>query len=162
MTARVLFVCLGNICRSPTAEAVCRTLAAREGQDILFDSAGTGGWHVGDPPDHRARKTASRQGYEMVALRARTVTSDDFDRFDLILAMDSSNLRWLERRRPPESRAELGLFLEFALGPSHGDVPDPYYSGKFDMVLELIERAGAAIVTKLRKRDGRRVRGPGP
>ncbi len=98
----------------------------------------------------------------MVDLRGRTVTSDDFDRFDLILAMDSSNLRWLERRRPSGSRAELGLFLEFALGPSHGDVPDPYYSGQFDMVLELIERAGAAIVTKLRKRDGRCVHGPGP
>ncbi len=162
MTASVLFVCLGNICRSPTAEAVCRTLAAGDGQDILFDSAGTGDWHVGDPPDFRARKTAGRQGYEMAALRARTVTSDDFDRFDLILAMDSSNLRWLERRRPSGSRAQLGLFLEFALGPSHGDVPDPYYSGQFDMVLELIERAGAAIVAKLRKHDGRRAHGPGP
>ena len=162
MTASVLFVCLGNICRSPTAEAVCRTLAVREGQDILFDSAGTGDWHVGDSPDYRARKTASRQGYEMAALRARTVTSDDFDRFDLILAMDSSNLRWLERQRPAGSRAELGLFLEFALGPSHGDVPDPYYSGQFDMVLELIERAGAAIVAKLGKHDGRREHEPGP
>ena len=91
----------------------------------------------------------------MASLRARTVTKEDFDRFDLVLAMDSSNLRWLERERPSGSRAELGLYLEYAFGPSYGDVPDPYYSGQFDTVLETIDRAGTVIVEKLQKRNGK-------
>ena len=136
------------------AEAVCRKLAGRADLDVLFDSAGTGDWHVGDPPDHRARKAAERRGYGMAGQYARTTVGEDFNRFDLILAMDSSNLRWLERHRPSACRATLDLYLEFAFGPSHGDVSDPYYSGQFDLVFDTIERAGSAIVTRLQERHG--------
>ena len=94
------------------------------------------------------------RGYEMVGQYARSVVAEDYSRFDLILAMDSSNLRWLERHRPSECRAELGLYLEFAFGPTHGDVPDPYYSGQFDAVLDMIERAGSALVARLRECHG--------
>ena len=132
----VLFVCLGNICRSPTAEAVFRAKAA--GRDILIDSAGMGGWHAGDPPDSRARAEGERRGYSFAGQAARAVRAEDFEDFDFILAMDSANLRDLTAQQPSDGRAQLALFL-----PNGGDVPDPYYGGSdgFVRVVDLIEAA---------------------
>ncbi|NNU79951.1 low molecular weight phosphotyrosine protein phosphatase [Halovulum dunhuangense] len=146
---RVLFVCLGNICRSPTAEAVFRTRASATGLAAQADSAGTGDWHVGDPPYGPMQQAAREAGYEMSDLRARQVSAEDFHRFDLILAMDEKNLADLERIRPVGARARLALFLEHApdLGRS---VPDPYYTRDFTGVLGLIETATDALIHRLR------------
>jgi len=110
---RILFVCLGNICRSPTAEAVVRALAAREAPELGLevDSAGTAGYHVGEPPDPRMRAAAARRGYDLETLRARIVEPGDFERFDLILAMDRENLAVLHRRMPEQARERVRLFL---------------------------------------------------
>src|SRR5579863_8582892 len=128
---RVLFVCLGNICRSPTAEAVFRAIAAREARDLEVDadSAGTAGYHVGAPPDARSQQAARRRGYDLSALRARLVAPGDFERFDLILAMDRENLSVLRRRAPREFHDRIRLFLEFAPQAGTAEVPDPYYGG---------------------------------
>lgn len=146
---RVLFVCLGNICRSPTAEGVARTIAAAEGRAdaFLFDSAGTGDWHVGAPPDPRTVAAAAARGVDLSALRARQFEPVDFERFDLILAMDRSNLRAIEAQRGA-SRVPARLMLDYAPGPSPRDVPDPYYGGAdgFDHVLDLIEAAATALI----------------
>jgi len=153
---RILFVCLGNICRSPTAEAVLRALAAREAPELALevDSAGTAGYHVGEPPDPRTRQAAARRGYDLTGLRARVVAPEDFERFDLILAMDRENLRVLQRRAPPIAHERLRLFLEF--GPQGGseDVPDPYYGGPngFEEVLDLVEAATRGLLRHLRQR----------
>ncbi|MDO9623621.1 MAG: low molecular weight protein-tyrosine-phosphatase [Pseudomonas sp.] len=152
---RVLFVCLGNICRSPTAEAVLRhkllELGLQEGVEV--DSAGTGDWHVGKPPDSRTRQAALLRGYDLSALRGRQVCASDFARFDLILAMDNSNLQHLRRMRPGNAAAELDLFLrryDLALD----EVPDPYYGGEegFEQVLDLIEQACDGLLRELRGR----------
>jgi protein-tyrosine phosphatase len=136
MTTRVLFVCTGNICRSPTAEGVFRHLVEREGlaHAIETESAGIGGWHVGDPPDPRSCAAARARGYDLDRLRASQVTAKDFERFDLLIAMDRTHLRALERMRPDAARARLRLFTE-------RDVPDPYYgtAENFEAVLDLIE-----------------------
>jgi len=132
----VLFVCLGNICRSPTAEAVFR---ARAGDtDIQIDSAGTGAWHVGNPPDPRSRAEGERRGYSFKGQAARKVTANDFHEFDFILAMDRSNLQDLKAIKPADSTTMLSLFL-----PDGSDVPDPYYGGPdgFAKVVDLIEMA---------------------
>jgi protein-tyrosine phosphatase len=150
---RILFVCLGNICRSPTAEVVLRTRAAERGLGHLLrvDSAGTGSWHVGEPPDRRAIAFAQRRGYDLTPLRARQVTRDDFHRFDWILAMDRSNLRDLRVMRPAESEARLGLFLELVPQLALHDVPDPYYGGgtHFEQVLDIVEQASDALLARL-------------
>lgn len=155
---RILFVCLGNICRSPTAEVVFRALAAREAPDIVLevDSAGTAGYHVGELPDRRTRQAAARRGYDLSALRARVVEPRDFEHFDLILAMDRENLRALERRAPAHTRGRLRLFLEFAPDAGISEVPDPYYGGPngFEDVLDLIEAASRGLIEQLR-RDSR-------
>jgi protein-tyrosine phosphatase len=152
---RILFVCLGNICRSPTAEAVLRALAAREAPELPLevDSAGTADYHVGQPPDPRTRAAAARRGYDLSALRARTVDSGDFERFDLILAMDRENLKVLKRRAPSHAHERLHLFLEFAPDAPE-DVPDPYYGGPngFEEVLDLVESATRGLLTHLRQR----------
>ncbi|MEM8755513.1 MAG: low molecular weight protein-tyrosine-phosphatase [Pseudomonadota bacterium] len=148
---KVLFVCLGNICRSPTATAVFRARAAEAGLDAAADGAGTGGWHIGDPPDPRATAEAARRGYDMSALRARQAKAADFAAYDLILAMDRSNLAALERLRPADARAELKLFLDYAPGAGRRDVPDPYYEGGFDLVLDLIEEAADGLIEALRR-----------
>lgn len=124
---RVLFVCLGNICRSPLAEGVLRHLAAgtSRGLDMVVDSAGTGGWHQGKAPDARSIRLASSFGIDISGLRARKIEPRDFHDFDLILAMDRGNLRDLSRLSPSEGRAELHLFMDFATGQAR-DVPDPY------------------------------------
>jgi len=132
----VLFVCLGNICRSPTAEAVFRARAGD--RNIHIDSAGTGAWHVGNPPDQRSRAEGERRGYSFAGQAARKVTAADFHEFDFVLAMDASNLRHLKALQPKNSSAMLSLFL-----PDGSDVPDPYYGGPegFAQVVDLIEAA---------------------
>jgi protein-tyrosine phosphatase len=151
-----LFVCLGNICRSPSAEAVMRGIAAREAPElgIEVDSAGTAGYHLGEPPDERSQEAARRRGYDMALLRARIVEPEDFERFDLILAMDQSNLAALRRRAPPAARERVRLFLEFAPDQGTTDVPDPYYGGAagFEQVLDLVEAAARGLITHLRER----------
>ncbi|MFI8609250.1 low molecular weight protein-tyrosine-phosphatase [Pseudomonas sp. NPDC077649] len=152
---KVLFVCLGNICRSPTAEGVLRHKLRAAGLEdrVQVDSAGTGDWHVGKAPDSRTRIAAQRRGYDLSALRARQVEAADFQRFDLILAMDQSNLRNLQALRPAGAQADLDLYLrryELALD----DVPDPYYGGEdgFEQVLDLIEQASEALLAEIRGR----------
>jgi len=152
---RILFVCLGNICRSPTAEGVMRALAARDAPELELevDSAGTAGYHVGEPPDPRMRAAAARRGYDLNALRARIVEPGDFERFDLILAMDRENLAVLRRRAPQVAHERLRLFLEFAPHHEREEVPDPYYGGPngFEDVLDLVEAAARGLLRYLRQ-----------
>lgn len=148
MASRILFVCLGNICRSPTAEGVFARLAQEAGVEVGIDSAGTGGWHVGNPPDARATREAAKRGYDLSVLRARQVRPGDFEAFDLILAMDRSNLADLERMRPAGNDTPVRLFLDYADSP-RDEVPDPYYDGGFDLVLDLIEGASRGLLAEL-------------
>jgi protein-tyrosine phosphatase len=144
---RVLMVCLGNICRSPTAEAAVREAAQAAGVDLHVDSAGTGAWHVGEPPDRRMTAAAAEDGLHLGGA-ARQVTVDDFDRFNLVIAMDRSNLRDLERLAPDDdARARLRLFRDYA-GQTGQDVPDPYYGGLhgFREVVALVRRAATGLV----------------
>jgi low molecular weight protein-tyrosine phosphatase len=127
MKSSVLFVCLGNICRSPLAEAAFRREAERLGLDVEIDSAGTGDWHIGYPPDPRAAAVAARNGIDISHLKARRVTADDFRRFDHIVALDSNNLRDLERIRPGDGKASLSLLLDHVEGRRGQPVADPYY-----------------------------------
>jgi protein-tyrosine phosphatase len=127
MTISVLFVCLGNICRSPLAEAALRAEAARLGLDVRVDSAGTGNWHVGRPPDPRAQAAAARNGIDIGHFRARQVRPEDFDAFDHIVALDGDNLRDLERMKPAGSKALLSLLLDHVQGREGQAVADPYY-----------------------------------
>ena len=153
---RILFVCLGNICRSPTAEGVLRTLAAREAPELRLevDSAGTADFHVGEPPDPRTQAAGLRRGYDLAALRARVIEPADFGHYDLILAMDEDNLRVLRRRAPAHVHERLRLLLEFAPDADSRDVPDPYYGGPngFEEVLDLVEAATRGLLTHLRQR----------
>ncbi|MBB4212465.1 protein-tyrosine phosphatase [Rhodothalassium salexigens DSM 2132] len=152
--ASVLFVCLGNICRSPMAEGALRRAAAQAGLDGLqIASAGTGDWHVGNPPDPRAQATARRHGVDISGQRAAQVRADDFHRFDHILAMDATNLAALERLRPAGAQADLRLFLDYAGGAGAGEVPDPYYGGDggFDHVWSLVCAAADGLVAHLQQ-----------
>ena len=152
---RVLFVCLGNICRSPTAEGVFRRKLHEAGLEsrVTVDSAGTGDWHVGKAPDARTRVAAMRRGYDLSALRARQVRKADFGEFDLILAMDLANLADLKRLGQGVGTAELDLFLRRYAGELD-EVPDPYYGGEagFEQVLDLIERACDALLLEVKGR----------
>jgi protein-tyrosine phosphatase len=152
---RILFVCLGNICRSPTAEVVFREVVAREAPDLVIqvDSAGTAGYHIGAPPDPRTREAAARRGYDLSPLRARIVQPEDFERFDLILAMDRENLAALRRRAPQGLHERVRLFLEFAPELATSDVPDPYYGGPngFEEVLDLVEAAAHGLLNHVRR-----------
>ena len=127
MKRSVLFVCLGNICRSPLAEAAFREEAERIGLDVEIDSAGTGDWHVGRPPDPRAIAVARRNGVDITGLRARLVTAEDFRRFDNVIALDAENLAQLKRMQPPGSKAQLSLLLDHVEGRQGEAVADPYY-----------------------------------
>lgn len=153
MNDSVLFVCLGNICRSPTAEAVFRERAARAGlgHRILVASAGIGDWHVGEPPDRRAIAHAAKRGYDLRKLRARQVCEEDFERFRWILAMDEKNLRELIALRPEDHEGHVGLFLDLAPELGVREVPDPYYGGAdgFERVLDLIEAACDSLLEKI-------------
>jgi protein-tyrosine phosphatase len=142
----VLFVCTGNICRSPTAEAVLRHQAAKAGIELHVESAGIGKWHVGCAPDERAQHHAKGRGYDLSTLRARQVEPFDFERFDLILAMDRGHLRALQRMAPHRHRAKIRLFI------NGRDVPDPYYGGPegFEEVLDLVEAACRDLLRELK------------
>ncbi len=152
---KVLFVCLGNICRSPTAEGVFRQYLADSplATKVGVDSAGTADWHTGKAPDPRAREAALKRGYDLSKLQARQVVADDFHKFDLILAMDNSNLANLEALRPANSRAEVDLLLQRYELPC-SEVPDPYYGGEqgFEDVLDLLENASKALLAELQER----------
>jgi protein-tyrosine phosphatase len=147
----VLFVCLGNICRSPTAEAVFRQKASEAGLDIHIDSAGTSAAHAGEGPDRRSIAAGQIRGYSFLGQRSRRVTPEDFHAFDYILAMDESNLRNLKRLKPESAKHEPKLFLSFSEAYSENEVPDPYYGGAdgFDHVLDLIEDASAGLLAEI-------------
>ncbi len=162
---RVLFVCMGNICRSPTAEGVLRRLVAEHGATTIdslaidpsaIDSAGTHDYHVGEPPDRRAIAAAARRGIDLQSLRARCVEDHDFERFDLILAMDRENMSLLQGRAPREYRSRIRLVLDYAPNAYTREVPDPYYGGPkgFEEVLDLLELAAEGLLNEL-KRDAR-------
>lgn len=140
---RVLCVCLGNICRSPTAEGVLRKLA---GSRMEVESAGTGGWHIGDPPHGPAIDAAKERGYDLSSLRARQFRAQDFEAFELILAMDRQNLADIEALRPQGSTTPVRLILDFAPEVAASEVPDPYYTGNFDEALDLIEQAAHGVL----------------
>ncbi len=154
---RLLFVCMGNICRSPTAEGAFRSFTLERAPDlsIHIDSAGTHAYHAGEPPDARARRAAERRGIDLSGLRARRVDETDFQRFDLILAMDLLNLETLRDRCPAEHQGRLHLLLDFAAHSNVQEVPDPYYGGLqgFERVLDLVEEASVGLLEHLRKRD---------
>jgi protein-tyrosine phosphatase len=152
----VLFVCMGNICRSPTAEAVFRHYVENAGVSgrIQIDSAGTHDYHIGSQPDTRAQRAAQQRGYDMSDLRGRQVCAEDFSRFDYVLAMDSSNLAILRRITPADSDTQPQLFLEYARHHSELEVPDPYYGGAdgFERVLDMVEDAAQGLLEEIRQR----------
>ena len=156
MAVRVLMVCMGNICRSPTAEAVLRSLAQRLAPDLALevDSAGTHGYHVGQPPDSRAQDVARARGIDLSALRARQLVAQDFERFDWILVMDHDNHAAACRLAPPQHRRRVRLLLEFAPQCSLREVPDPYYGevADFERVFDLADQAARGVLQALRER----------
>ena len=151
MAVSILFVCLGNICRSPLAEAAFRAEAERLGLDVEIDSAGTGGWHAGQPPDPRAQAAARRNGTDISRLRARRVTSEDFHRFDRIVALDRENLADLRAIQPEGSRARLALLLDHVRGREGEAVADPYHGGDshFDETWRDVAAGARALALEL-------------
>ncbi len=147
---RILVVCMGNICRSPTGEAVLRAKAEESGVDVDIDSAGTIGYHTGNTPDSRAMAAGKQRGYSFKGMRARQVSVQDFEDFDLVLAADKANLADLLDICPAEHRHKVSLFLSHS-NSSYDEIPDPYYGGDdgFELVLDLIEEASVAVLQKL-------------
>lgn len=158
LEVKVLFVCMGNICRSPTAEAVFRQYVEQAGfsERIVSDSAGTHAYHVGHPPDLRARQAALDRGYDMTSHRARQVTASDFSEFDYILAMDEQNLHMLKVDCPPEHLHKIMYLMEYSEKPGRRSVPDPYYGGPqgFEQVLDMVENAAQGLLHHIRERLG--------
>lgn len=152
---RVLFVCLGNICRSPTAQAVFEVKAKEAGLDHLLeiDSCGTGSWHIGQEPDERTQKAAMQRGYDMSHLRARRLMPDDFYRFDYILAMDTRNLADVMKKSPEDFKGRVQLLLDYSADKKLLEVPDPYYGEQdgFERVLALVESACDGLLETIRK-----------
>jgi protein-tyrosine phosphatase len=149
MTTRVLFVCLGNICRSPSAEGVFRDLAAQAGLPVQTDSAGTSDWHIGNPPYAPMQAAAKARGFDLSDLRARQFTAQDFADFDLIIGMDDSNLGNIERLRPAGSQTPVQMFTDFAPETGMDHVPDPYYTRDFDQTLDLVQAASHGLINHL-------------
>lgn len=149
---RILFVCLGNICRSPLAEGILRHVAGGDLVDV--DSAGTGGWHIGDPPDRRSIAVARKHGIDIARQRCRKVHAGDFETFDLIFAMDGSNLANLRAMAPPAAQHKLHLFLDYTLGVAR-DVPDPYYEGPegFETVYNMLFEGCTSLTGRLEERS---------
>lgn len=151
---KVLFVCMGNLCRSPMAEGVFRGHVAQAGLGgrITIDSAGTHDYHIGEPPDPRAQRAAGRRGYDLSGLRGRQVTGADFSEFDYVLAMDATNRRALERLCPAQHAHKIRLFMEFSAVAALREVPDPYYGGEpgFEHVLDMVEAASQGLLEHLR------------
>ena len=158
-SVHVLFVCMGNICRSPTAEAVFRHAVANAELAHLIecDSAGTHGYHIGEPPDRRAQQAALRRGYDMSNLRGRKVGRKDFERFDHVVAMDRHNLALLEEMCPSQYAHKLALYCDFHAEFAGCEVPDPYYGGPqgFEQVLDMIEVVSASLIARLRQANAK-------
>ncbi len=152
----ILFVCMGNICRSPTAQGVFRELVRREGLEemIHVDSAGTHAYHVGKAPDIRAQETAVRRGVDLSDMRARRATTEDFESFDYILAMDQDNYLGLMEICPRGMEEKLALFMDYAPHLRTREVPDPYYgaAGGFEQVFDLVEEAAEGLLAEIRRR----------
>lgn len=150
MSNKILVVCMGNICRSPTGEAILRAKSQQMGVDVDIDSAGTIGYHQGNPPDPRAKAAAEKRGYSFKGIRARKVIDSDFERFDLILAADEDNLADLKMQCPSHLQHKLRLFLSYA-DSDYEEIPDPYYGGDrgFELVIDLIEEASENILRSL-------------
>jgi protein-tyrosine phosphatase len=150
---KVLFVCMGNICRSPTAEAVFRHYVERAGmsEHFLIDSAGTHDYHIGVQPDLRTQRAAQQRGYDMSELRGRQVEAEDFRRFDYVLAMDLANLAILQYLAPRKGGTRPGLFLEYARHHAEREVPDPYYGGEqgFERVLDMVEDGAQGLLQQI-------------
>ena len=155
MKSSVVFVCTGNICRSPTAEGLFRRMTENAGLSdrIIVDSAGTNGYHAGEPPDARAVEAAARRGYDLSGLRARKFQREDFQRFDLVLAMDRDNHGILARLAQPSAGHRLRMMMEYASRFRDTEVPDPYYGGPdgFDRVLDMLEDAARGLLEAIRK-----------
>jgi protein-tyrosine phosphatase len=161
-TTRILFVCLGNICRSPMAEGVFRRVVAEEGlgEHFVIDSAGLGDWHVGQAPDHRAQKAARSRGIDISEQSARQIVDEDFERFDLLLVMDGSNYDELKARAPHEAWGKIRPFLDFAPHAGTKDVPDPFFGGTegFDRALDLIEAAAHGLLASIMDKESVRAK----
>lgn len=152
---RVLMVCLGNICRSPTAHGVFEQVVSqnRLGERISVDSAGTSSWHIGSPPDPRSQAAALKRGFDLSAQRGRNATPEDFQHFDYIMAMDAQNLMDLKRIMPSDFKGHLGLFLDYSTQTQYREVPDPYQGGEagFELVLDLIEDASDGLLKSIQQ-----------
>ncbi len=150
MTIKVMFVCMGNICRSPTAHGVFRQLVEDEGyaEHIYIESSGTHAYHVGEPPDHRAQQTAQQRGLDLSDLRAQRIQKKDFETFDYILPMDQDNFEILIDSSPPEYQEKIRMFLSYAPELSRREVPDPYYGGPggFEQVLDMVEAGSRGLL----------------